>query len=134
MGVYGKIRSEKWFEHFGGASLLVGNLSAFHQYGNLKGFRGSKNMLPIAQSFSMGLGLSYEARFVFSKYAALYLRPVIQYFLPSQIRNLNAYLNPFETEGELQYAPLDANKYNRGSLSGIGMEAGLLISLSNAKR
>lgn len=132
-GITFALNEDEHFRHFAGAGLTVGYLSVFTGWTEETRFTGTREMLNIDHSAVLGLNLSYEARFCLTPGLQLFLRPVAQFTLPSHVRNLNEFMNPKVAEGTIEYFPDEAEKYNSGSLSGLGIEGGLLISLPKAR-
>ncbi len=109
--------------------LVLGYMSIFTDWTAETKYQGSRNMFNISNSAVMGLAGSYEVKFHVSDQVSLYLKPVAMFNLPSFIRNLNEFMNPTVVDGYVTYSPGEPEKYNSGSLSGLGIEGGLLISL-----
>lgn len=109
--------------------LVLGYMSVYSDWSQESKYKGTGEMQNISHSAVLGLAGSYEVQFSLSKEIKLYLRPVAMFNLPSFIRNLNAFMNPQVVDGNVSYTATEPEKYNSGSLSGLGIEGGLLISL-----
>jgi hypothetical protein len=128
-GITFALNEDETFQHFAGGGIALGYMSIFTDWTPETRFQGTKEMLNIDHTAVVGLNLSYEARLRITDGVQLFLRPVAQFTLPSHVRNLNEFMNPQVSEGVIQYSPDEPEKYNNGSLSGLGIEGGLLISL-----
>ena len=123
------LKEEKWFSHRVGAGVMLGVLGAFTDWKVQAGYTGSKEMLNIDHTGVVGLSLSYEARLKLHDHFRIFLRPVAQYALNSNVRKLTDFMDPHVDDGVVTYREGEDIKYENGSLSGLGIEGGLLILL-----
>ena len=129
VGASYQIHGENWFRHFAGGGVVIGSLSAFTNWTKDKKSTSGAKMLNIDHSFVLGISVHYEAQFRIFKYMHLFLRPVIQYAIPSHLDKLNAFLNPTFEDDAIKYYAKEDDKYNKGTFNGFGLEGGLLILL-----
>ncbi|MCB9233012.1 MAG: hypothetical protein H6581_15250 [Bacteroidia bacterium] len=129
-GVSYEIMEEKWFTHAAGAGILIGDLAVYTAWDANPGNQGTGKMLNIDQSAAIGISFSYEAQFKLAEFVQLYIRPVMQFSLNSHVRNLNDFMNPIiGGDGKITYQAIEDDKYNSGTLNGVGMEGGLIVRL-----
>ncbi len=123
VGTEGRVR------HLVGGGVLIGIQSAYTDWTEEGGAAQGKDMLNIDHSEIFGFSISYEAQIVLHDQFRVFIRPVAQYALPSDLRNLNQFMNPVVVEGEVSYPEGEGPTYDKGSLNGFGIEAGLLFVL-----
>ena len=128
-GVTIPVSDEGRFQHLVGGGLVLGVQSAYTSWTPESGNQSGRNMLNIAHSEIIGLSISYEAQILLHDNLRIFIRPVAQYAIPSNLRNLNQFFNPQVQEGEITYPEGEGSAYDKGSLNGIGIEGGLLIVL-----
>ncbi|MEM7036173.1 MAG: hypothetical protein AAF570_04265 [Bacteroidota bacterium] len=129
VGVNMVLKDERMFSHHVGAGVMLGVLGVFTGWDESPGYEGSREMLNIDHTGVIGISLSYEARMKLHKHLRVFFRPVAQYALNSHVRKLTDFFDPQFVDGELSYAPGLDPKYENGSLSGLGIEGGLLFLL-----
>ena len=130
LGIGYEITHENWFRDYAGAGILIGGLSVFTDWDAKEGNPGSGNMFNIDQSAAIGISFNYEAQFTLTNFLKIYIRPVLQFSLKSHIRNLNDFMNPvIDESGKVSYVAKESDKYNSGTLNGVGIESGLILSL-----
>lgn len=129
LGVTLPISEEKALSHHMAFGLIAGTMGVFTDWSSEKGYQGAKDMFNIDSNAIIGLSAAYEARFHLSDHLKLILRPNAQYALPVTVRKLNAFFNPIIEENQTTFAAVEEDKFNKGSLNGVGIEAGLLILL-----
>ena len=123
------IGNEGRVRHFVGGGVLIGIMGVFTDWDSESGYEGSREMLNIDHTESIGLSIHYEAQIVLHDNFHIFIRPVAQYGINSNVRNLNQFFNPVVTENGVLYPEGEGEKYDRGNLNGIGIEGGLLILL-----
>jgi hypothetical protein len=123
------LKEEGRFSHRVGGGLILGVLGAFTSWNEQEGYGGSRDMVSIDHAATIGLSVSYEARFHLHDNLQLFLRPVAQYNLNSQVQRITDFFDPQVDEGEVTYGSGAAVKYDIGSLSGLGIEGGLIFVL-----
>lgn len=129
LGLSIPIADEGRIRHSAGGGIVLGIMGVFTDWDDRPGFHGSRDMLNVDHSEILGLSLHYEAQIVLTDHFRLFIRPVAQYGLNSNVRNLNRFFNPQVTENGVLYPEGEGAKYDRGNLNGIGIEGGLLILL-----
>lgn len=123
------LSEEKFFSHYAGAGLVLGVLSAYTDWTTEAGFNGTKNMIDIDHSGVVGLSLSYEAHLRLHDNFRLFVRPVAQLALNSNVRKLTDFFAPVVDGSSVSYGEGLAPKYDASNLNGLGIEAGILILL-----
>ncbi|MEM0998036.1 MAG: hypothetical protein AAGN35_13185 [Bacteroidota bacterium] len=123
------MKEEGRFSHRIGGGLLLGVLGVFTDWSENSGYEGSRDMATIDHNLTLGLSLHYEARYHLHENVHFFLRPVAQYSLNSQVRRLTDFFAPQVVEGEIVYGTGAAVKYDIGSLSGLGLEGGIVFVL-----
>lgn len=131
LGVAVPLRDDDWFSHYVGGGLLIGVLEGYTAYERKSGYQGSRNMINMDNSGILGLSLCYEAQFRLHRNLRIFLRPVAQFALPSPMRKLTNFLDPHVNSGtgEVTYGEGEADKYDKASFNGVGIEGGLLFLL-----
>lgn len=117
------------FSHYAGLGVVAGYMSVFTNWTEDQNRPKAKDMYNITHTATVGLSLSYEAQFEITDFIRLSVRPVAQYTLNSFVRNLDAFMDPTVDDGELEYQTTGLIKPNKGSLSGLGIEGGILLRL-----
>lgn len=128
-GVSIPIGREGRVRHMVGGGIVLGLMGVFTDWDAREGYHGSKDMLNVDHSEILGLSVHYEAQIVLHENVRVFIRPVAQYGLNSNVRNLNQFFNPIVTEDAVLYPEGEGEKYDQGNLNGIGIEGGLLILL-----
>ena len=130
LGADMRLSEEGRFSHWVGGDLLVGVMGVFTNWTSKQGYHGSREMVNIDHTAVLGLGVAYEAQFKLHDLVSLYIRPVVQFALNSQVRKLTDFFAPaFDSEGLPYFEEgLDA-KYDSGNLNGIGISGGVVVSL-----
>ena len=118
---------DKKFRQSAGGGVLFGVLSVHTGTKAETGAGAIQDPVRIDQAGLMGLTLNYRAEYHLTNFLALYARPVLQVSLPTEVRNLNAFLNPVVEDQVVKYRAAEDPKYNRGSLNGVGIEGGLIL-------
>jgi hypothetical protein len=129
VGASMNLREEGRFSHFVGAGVVLGVMGVFTNWTDVEGYEGSKNMINIDHTASVGLSLHYEARFRLHDNIQIFIRPVAQYALDSHVRRLTDFFDPKVDEGKVTYGTGAAVKYDSGTLNGLGVEGGLIFVL-----
>lgn len=130
MGASYNFRNEKGFSHYAGTGLILGYMSVLTDWSESSKRAKNRDMLNISTSMSLGLSFSYEAQFYVTNHFRIFLRPNAQFTLNSFIRNLDSFMDPqLDDTGAITYPTSEGVKVNKGSLSGYGMEGGILLSL-----
>jgi hypothetical protein len=133
LGLTMSIGKEKGFAQYVGGGLLFGDMGVNYAWANEPGYQGLRKMDNIDHAGVVGLSLSYEARFKLHEYGFLFVKPTGTLALPAEVRRLNAFFGPHWEEGEVRYNAVSIDKYNKGSLNGVGIEAGIVIDLPSFK-
>ena len=120
---------EKWFNHSVGAGFTFGVLGVFTNWAEQNGYPGARNMVNIDHTASVGLSLNYEAQLKLHDNLRLFIRPVAQFALESHVRRLSDFFEPQIIQGNVTYGEGLDEKYDNGTLNGLGIEGGLLILL-----
>jgi hypothetical protein len=123
------LSEEKLFSHYAGAGLMFGVLSAYTAWTPEEGFNGTKGMIDIDHSGVVGLSLSYEAHLRLHDNIRLFVRPVAQFSLNSNVRKLIDFFAPVVDGNTVSYAEGLAPKNDASNLNGLGVEGGILILL-----
>lgn len=129
VGASMKLREEGRFSHSIGGGLVLGVMGVFTNWTEEEGYRGSKEMINIDHTASVGLSLHYEARFRLHDNFHIFLRPVAQYALDSHVRRLTDFFDPQVDEDKVTYGTGAAVKYDSGTLNGLGLEGGVIVVL-----
>lgn len=129
IGLTMELGEEKGFSHFVGGGLVVGDMGVNYAWSTEQGYRGLRNTRNIDHAGVLGVSISYEARFKVHELASIFIRPVGQFALGSEVRRLNAFMGPQWEDGQVKYNAVSPDKYNRGALNGLGLEAGLVFDL-----
>ena len=129
LGLHGVLSGQKnqRFRQYAGAALLLGALTVHTGNKDTPGQRDAPKGTRVDQAAVVGLTLDYEAQLILTDFLALYLRPVLQVSIPTEVRNLNAFMNPVYENEQIVYRPVEPEKYNRGTLNGVGLEGGLIL-------
>jgi hypothetical protein len=123
------LSEEDFFSHYAGAGLLLGVLSVYTDWTAQGGFNGTKGMIDIDHSGVVGLSLSYEAHLRLHDNFRLFVRPVAQFSLNSNVRKLTDFFAPVVDGTGVRYGEGLAPKYDASNLNGLGIEGGILILL-----
>lgn len=118
---------DKKFRQYIGGGLLMGVLGVKTGTKSEPGKRAVKKGTRIDNTAVIGLTANYEAQYLLTDWLALYIRPVLQLTIPSEVRDLNAFMNPVVEDDVVIYRAVEDEKYNSGTLSGLGLEGGLIL-------
>lgn len=129
IGVSMLLSEEKFFSHYAGTGLMLGVLSVYTDWTPASGFQGTKNMIDIDHSGVIGLNLNYEAHLRLHDNFRLFVRPVVQLALNSNVRKLSDFFAPIVDGSSVSYGEGLAPKYDASNLNGLGIEGGILILL-----
>jgi|GEM_PF-2346220 hypothetical protein len=129
LGADYKIGQEGPFTHWVGGGLVVGVMGVFTNFTSQEGYAGSRTMIDIDHTAVIGLSVSYEAQLKLHQYVHLYVRPTAQYAIPGNVRKLTDFFDPQVSQQGVSYGEGEPEKYDTGSLNGIGVSGGIILQL-----
>lgn len=130
VGMVVPLREDDLFSHYVGGGIMVGVMEAHTAWSAQEGYQGSRNMVSIDNSGSLGLSLVYEAQLRLHRNLRIFLRPALQFALNSHMRRLTDFFDPqVAQDGTVSYGQGEPDKYDKASFNGIGIEGGLLFLL-----
>ena len=128
-GLQMKLEGSERLSHYGGAGIVLGSMSVFTAWKDAPGNPKGKSMTNIDHTAVLAMTASYEFRYKMHSHISLFVRPTAQYGLKSNVRYLNKFMDPQVEEGVVSFPNNELEKFNKGSLNGISIEAGVYFRL-----